>query len=181
MRKLVTEELSNPSGFTQLLSWRTRIWTRQCDQAINLQGIQRMKNNLLSQWSGSHPLHLQLWLFTAIRSHFHSISVDSTQALFPSKSSISSPGNEEEQSPQAELVDPQDISLVEMCHCLDECLTQPLAACLGVFSASLFLPVCCGSVSGSPSLWPSLSVSVTLLFFLSKIAFTVQWQLPTCS
>lgn len=97
------------------------------------------------------------------------LQLDSTQAQLPSKNHSSSPENRKEQAPQAKSVDPQDISLVEMCHCLDECLTQPLAACPGVFSTSLFLSLCCGSVSAY-SLFDQLCLCLSLSFYsLAKL------------
>lgn len=72
-RNLVTKELSSLSRFTHLISSRTSIWTRQRDQAVNLQGLQRMRNNLLlSQWSGSNPLY-----FAALIVHSQQITFSS--------------------------------------------------------------------------------------------------------
>lgn len=77
-------------------------------------------------------------------------------------------------SPQAKSMDPQDISLVETKQ------SWWMSRSATVFSASLFLSLCLESVSASPSLWLTLSVSASP-FSLHQIAFMMLCQLPTCS
>lgn len=149
MRRLVTEEFCSLSGFSHLVSCRTEIWTRHVTRQLSYRDSKEW--GIISssvRELGLTLLILQLWLFPASRSHFHSASAG---GFYPGSVAIKKQPRfswKRKNSPlRQKSVDPQDISLVETCLCLSECLAQPLAACLRVFSASLFLPVCCGSVS----------------------------------
>lgn len=141
----------------------------------------RMRNNLLlSQWSGSNPVHFAALI---IHSHWITFSLfqqfDSTQALFPFKNFSSSPGNREEHVlRQNQWIlrtfrwwKYASVLMNVLCsHWLPVCeYFQPLCSFLSVVGLSL------------PNLLLTKpSVSVTLFFCFSKIAFTMWWQLPTC-
>lgn len=137
-----------------------------------------MKSNLLIRDLGLPFFTLQLWSFTDMDHIFIVLAIEfhpGSVSIKKKKNCSLSPGNREEHPLRQNQWILRTFRWWKL-SLLDECLAQAP----WVFSASLFHSLCCGSVSASPSLWPTLSVAA-LLFSLHQIAFTLLCQLPTCS